>query len=68
MSATKLWSLTDDGEAKGAQGSLANGQEEKLIKSSYTGIPDSMLRHEYQVSISDRMLSKALMKGCILGS
>ena len=28
----------------------ADGQEEKMIKSSYTGIPDSMLRHEYQVS------------------
>jgi carnosine N-methyltransferase len=28
----------------------ADEQEEKLIKSSYTGIPDSMLRHEYQVS------------------
>jgi len=35
------------GEARGA-----DEQEEKLIKSSYTGIPDSMLRHEYQVSLN----------------
>jgi carnosine N-methyltransferase len=32
------------------RGKEADGKEEKLIKSSYTGIPDSMLRHEYQVS------------------
>ena len=37
--------LGEPGEARGA-----DEQEEKLIKSSYTGIPDSMLRHEYQVS------------------
>lgn len=26
-------------------------KEERLVKSTYTGMPDSMLRHEYQVSL-----------------
>ena len=24
-----------------------------MVKTSYTGVPDGMLRHEYQVSISE---------------
>jgi hypothetical protein len=35
----------------------ADDQEEKMVSSTYTGIPDSMLRHEYQVSCFAELLS-----------
>lgn len=37
-----------------------NLQDEKTVKSSYTGIPDSMLRHEYQVSPLDGLYSLSI--------
>lgn len=34
-----------------SEGSLMLRQDEETVKSSYTGIPNSMLRHEYQVGL-----------------